>query len=132
VSGRPAFIILSVLSLAACQKNAPEQADQTSIVAAEPAESIETVLAGDLEAKGLVFLGGEISGLTAPGYGEDGSIAEGTPLVETVYYGLKPKAGATGAKQYACEVPEQFQDSGIANNPDTADRASWKCRKLNG
>ena len=125
-------LCFAVLVLAGCQEKAPEPSDSARVVQADSAQLkvvTEIVLAGDLEAKGLAFLGGEITGLSAPSYGKDGSIAEGTPQVDTVYYGKKGVGQVAEAKQYACEVPEQFRNIGSA---DSADRAKWKCRKING
>ena len=125
-------LCFAVLVLAGCQETAPEPSDNARVVQADSAQLkvvTEIVLAGDLEAKGLAFLGGEITGLSAPSYGENGSIAEGTPQVDTVYYGKKSVGQVAEAKQYACEVPEQFRNIGSAVN---ADRAKWKCRKING
>jgi hypothetical protein len=136
VNGRQSLAI-TLLAVAGCSEDSnATAADASEATAANESnggrargESMtRDILASELSARGLDYLGGRITGLTSPTITNGSQIAEGTPLVATVYFGRKAGPGLAEDRQYSCQVPEEFQFR--PDRATEAQRGAWLCRKI--
>ena len=114
--------------IASCGPNLSDQGKaNASNEVVEPVGVSKTV--ADVEAEGLVDLGGPITGLTAPTTSNH-QIAEGSPKVSMIYFGVAASGGKPEVRRYACKVPEEHQV--LAAPAPNEVRAQWKCEPVNG
>ena len=120
--------MLGVLSLlSACGNDADNVSELTP---KKPAKDLPVLTVAEVKKLGFVLVASPIDGLTPPSYHEDGKIGEGTPIVSTIYFGVKNVPSSERDRRFRCPVPEEYQIG--TYDFEELDTATWKCEKLNG
>ena len=126
---RAALVIAATGGLiASCGPNLSDQVKSNESNEAIKSVSVSKTVA-NVEAEGFVDLGGPITGLTAPTT-KNHQIAEGSPKVSTIYFGVVASGDKPEVRHYACKVPEEHQV--LAAPAPKEVRARWTCEPING
>ena len=120
--------MLGALSLVSACGN--ESDDVSGLAPKQPVKDLPVLTVAEVKKLGFVFVASPIDGLTPPSHHEDGNIGEGTPIVFTIYFGVKNVPSSERDRRFRCPVPEEYQIG--TYDFEELDTATWKCEKLNG